>query len=152
MNSIVRGAKFVDENNEKNDKIKKHVFTYFISFEALRKSIQNLEKCEAVLIKYYNGEITDKDTAIINSGKYNDSIMAKSSFLRVVVDSNYVENFRLDRADERIRDRSIVTIYKTGVSNVDLLSKFGIDMIKAKMIDETTLNSGNFNNCGWTNV
>ena len=63
----------------------------------------------------------------------------KSSFLRVVVDSNYVENFRLDRVDETIKDRSIVTIYKTGVNTVELLSKFGIDMIHPKMIDETTL-------------
>ena len=75
---------------------------------------QYLEKCEMVLNKYYNGEITDKDTQLINSGKYNVNIMAKSSFLRVVVDSNYVENFRLDRVDETIKDRSIVTIYKRG--------------------------------------
>ena len=61
-NMSIRGAKFVDENNAKNEKVKKHVFTYFISFEALRKSIQYLEKCELVLNKYYNGEITDKDT------------------------------------------------------------------------------------------
>lgn len=138
-NKSIRGAKFVDDYNEKNEKVKKHVFTYFISFEALRKSIQHLEKCELVLRKYYNGEITDKDTASINSGKYNAGLMAKSSFLRVVVDANFVENFRLDRADERIKDRSIVTIYKTGIDTVDLLSKFGIDMINAKMIDETTL-------------
>lgn len=138
-NMSIRGAKFVDENNAKNEKVKKHVFTYFISFEALRKSIQYLEKCELVLNEYYNGEITDKDTQLINSGKYNVNIMAKSSFLRVVVDSNYVENFRLDRVEETIKDRSIVTIYKTGVNTVELLSKFGIDMIQAKMIDETTL-------------
>ncbi|MCC8027157.1 MAG: S8 family peptidase [Clostridium sp.] len=138
-NMSIRGAKFVDENNENNEKVKKHVFTYFISFEALQKSIDYLEKCELVLKNYYDGEITDKDTVIINSGKYNAGIMAKSSFLRVVVDANYVENFRLDRADERIRDRSIVTIYKTGVDTIELLSKFGIDMIRAKMIDETTL-------------
>ena len=89
-NMSIRGAKFVDENNVKNEKVKKHVFTYFISFEALRKSIQYLEKCELVLNKYYNGEITDKDTQLINSGKYNVNIMTKSSFLRVIVDSNYV--------------------------------------------------------------
>jgi hypothetical protein len=138
-NMSIRGAKFVDERNQKNENVKKHVFTYFISFEALRKSIQYLEKCELVLKKSYNGEITDKDTAVINSGKYNDSIMAKSAFLRVIVDANYVESFRLDRADERIKDRSIITIYKTGIDTVELLGKFGIDMINAKMIDETTL-------------
>lgn len=138
-NMSIRGAKFVDVRNEKNEIIKKHVFTYFISFEALRKSIHYLEKCELVLKKYFNGEIKDKDTPIINSGKYNDSIMAKSTFLRVIVDANFVDDFRLDRANESIKERSIVTIYKTGINTVELLSKFGIDMINAKMIDETTL-------------
>ena len=48
-------------------------------------------------------------------------------------------DFKLDFADESIKDRSIITIYKTGIDTVELLSKFGIDMIKAKMIDDTTL-------------
>jgi hypothetical protein len=32
-----------------------------------------------------------------------------------------------------------VTIYKTGVDTTELLSNLGINMINAKMIDETTL-------------
>lgn len=138
-NLSIRGAKFVDGLNDKNVMTKKHVFTYFISLDALRKSIEYLEKCKEVLKRYFEGEVTDKDTALVNSGKYNDSIMSKSSFLKVVVDANYVESFQLDRANDRIEDLSIITIYKTGVSTADLLSRFGIDMINAKMIDETTL-------------
>lgn len=138
-NLSIRGAKFVDGLNDKNVMTKKHVFTYFISLDALRKSIEYLEKCKEVLKRYFEGEVTDKDTALVNSGRYNDSIMSKSSFLKVVVDANYVESFQLDRANDRIEDQSIITIYKTGVSTADLLSRFGIDMINAKMIDETTL-------------
>lgn len=138
-NMSIRGAKFVDEINEKNKNIKKHVFTYFISFEALQKSINYLEKCQLVLNKDFNGEITDEDTLIINSGKYNDSILKKSTFLKIILDANYIESFRLDRADEKIKEKSIITIYKTGIDTVELLSKFGIDMINAKIIDETTL-------------
>lgn len=138
-NLSIRGAKFVDGLNDKNVMTKKHVFTYFISLDALRKSIEYLEKCKEVLERYFEGEVTDKDTALVNSGRYNDSIMSKSSFLKVVVDANYVESFQLDRANDRIEDQSIITIYKTGVSTADLLSRFGIDMINAKMIDETTL-------------
>ena len=138
-NLAIRGAKFEEGFNDKNRKVQKHVFTYFISLEALHKSIGYLEKCQEVLEHYYSGKITDKETALVNSGKFNDSIMSKSSFLRVVVDANYVENFQLDRANEKIEDQSIVTIYKTGVNTADLLSKFGIDMINSKMIDETTL-------------
>lgn len=138
-NLSIRGAKFVDGLNDKNVMVKKHVFTYFISLDALRKSIEYLVKCQEVLERYFEGEVTDKDTALVNSGRYNDSIMSKSSFLKVVVDANYVESFQLDRANDRIEDQSIITIYKTGVSTADLLSRFGIDMINAKMIDETTL-------------
>lgn len=138
-NLSIRGAKFVDGLNDKNVMTKKHVFTYFISLDTLRKSIEYLEKCKEVLERYFEGEVTDKDTALVNSGRYNDSIMSKSSFLKVVVDANYVESFQLDRANDRIEDLSIITIYKTGVSTADLLSRFGIDMINAKMIDETTL-------------
>ena len=134
-NMSIRGAKFTDGHS----RTKKHIFTYFISLEALQKSIRYLEDCETVLIKYYNGEITDKETEIINNGKYNDSIMSKSKFLRVIVDANYVEDFKLDCVDESIKDRSIITIYKTGIDTVELLSRFGIDMIKVKMIDDTTL-------------
>ncbi|WP_195421587.1 S8 family peptidase [Faecalicatena contorta] len=138
-NMSIRGAKFVDGINEKNISVKKHVFTYFISFEALRKSIGYLEKCEQVLKRYFGGKLSDKDTALINSGKYNDSIMAKSTFLKVILDANYVERFDLDQATEKIKEQSIVTIYKTGVKTTELLGRFGIDMINTKMIDETTL-------------
>lgn len=138
-NLAIRGAKFVDGYNSENERVKKHVFTYFISLTALQKSIEYLTKAEEVLTRYLKGEITDKDTLLINSGKYDNSVMAKSTFLKVIVDSNYAESFQLDRADEKIKHQSIVTIYKTGVRTSELLSKFGIDMIDAKMIDETTL-------------
>ena len=137
-NTSIRGAKFMDEMHG-NDIKKKHVFTYFVSFEALRRSIEYLEKCEQVLRRYFNGQISEKDTEFINCGKYNDELMAKTTFLKVVVDANYVERFALDQATEKIKEQSIITIYKTGVKTTELLSRFGIDMINAKMIDETTL-------------
>lgn len=137
-NTSIRGAKFVDEIHA-NDVRKKHVFTYFISFEALHRSIEYLEKCEQVLSCYFNGQISEKDTEAINSGKYNDKIMKKTAFLKAIVDANYVEKFALDQATEKIKEQSIITIYRTGVKTTELLSRFGIDMINAKMIDETTL-------------
>jgi len=36
-------------------------------------------------------------------------------------------------------DRSIITIYKTDVATKDLLNEIGIDMINAKVIDDTTI-------------
>lgn len=138
-NQSIRGAKFVDGYNTANKMVKKHVFTYFISLEALKKSISILEKCENIINENFHGEITDKETELINSGQYNSNIMSKSGFLKTLIDAHFVENFQIDRADEKIKEQSIITIYKTGVGTVELLSSFGINMIKAKMIDETTL-------------
>ena len=138
-NLSIRGAKFAEGFNENGDSVKKHVFTYFISFEALRRSIACLEKCEQVLAGFPVQEVTDKDTALINKGNYDDRILKKSAFLRIITDAYFVEEFALDRAEEPIKERSIVTIYKTGVRTEALLKRFGIDVINAKMIDETTL-------------
>ncbi len=139
-NLAIRGAKFIEEYSAKKDRvIKKHVFTYFISLEALESAIANLQECEKVIRIYYNGIISDADTKYINEGKYNDDIMSKWRFLKTVVDSYFIEYFRIDRVESQIMDQSIITIFKTGVKTVELLGKFGIDMINAKMIDETTL-------------
>ena len=65
--------------------------------------------------------------------------MSRSVFLKTVVDSNYVERFDVDRANEEITQDSIITIYKTGVEKKKLLAKFGIHIVDDRIIDETTL-------------
>ena len=57
----------------------------------------------------------------------------------MIIDSYFVHSFHIDEITESINERSIVTIYQTDVDTNTLLSKFGIDMINAKKIDETTL-------------
>jgi hypothetical protein len=137
-NNSIRGAKFVDGYNSNGIKVKKHVFTYFISYEALRKTIEYVDKCEKIINEFYPGEVTDGDTKLINQGEYNDRYLSKSRFLRIIVDLYYIERFHVDIVDEKMKHDSIVTIYKTGIDTTELLSKIGIDMINAKMIDETT--------------
>ena len=138
-NQSVRGSKFSEGYNDKNEWVQKHVFTYFLATESLQKSVVLLDKCAATIQNFYNGNISSDDTKLINSGAYNDSIMSKSSFLKTLVDCFYVENFRIDRASKTANEQSIVTIYKTGVDTTELLSRLGINMINAKMINETTL-------------
>ena len=138
-NESVRGSKFSQGYNEKNEWVQKHVFTYFLSIESLQKSVGLLDKCAATIQNFYNGNISSDDTELINSGTYNDDIMHKNPFLKTLVDCFYVEDFRIDRAPKTASEQSIVTIYKTGVDTTELLSRLGINMISAKMIDETTL-------------
>ena len=138
-NQSIRGAKFIIGRDAKGTPVKKHVFTYFVSIEALRKSIHHLEICEQILMKDYNGEITETDTEQINKGNYDDSIMKKSAFLRVVTDVNYVEEFTLDRAKKNENEQSLVTLYKTGIDTKELLKQLGLDPIRITMVDDTTL-------------
>lgn len=138
-NQCVRGAKFAEGYNDKNQWVQKHVFTYFLATESIQKSLDLLEKCVATIHNFYDGEITSKDTELINSGTYNNSIMSKSAFLKTVIDCFFVDDFRIDRALNIESEQSIVTIYKTGVDTTELLSKLGINMVNAKMIDETTM-------------
>lgn len=138
-NQSVRGSKFSEGYNDKNEPIRKHIFTYFLATDSLQKSVALLEQCAATIQTFYNGTISSNDTEAINSGIYHDQFMKKSPFLRTLVDCFYVEDFRIDRAPKTAKEQSIVTIYKTGVDTAELLNGLGINMIHAKMIDETTL-------------
>lgn len=79
-NESVRGSKFSQGYNEKNEWVQKHVFTYFLSIESLQKSVGLLDKCAATIQNFYNGNISSDDTELINSGTYNDGIMHKNPF------------------------------------------------------------------------
>lgn len=138
-NKSIRGSKFSEGYNEENKWVQKHIFTYFLSISSIQKSVALLEKCAVVIQNFYNGNISNEDTENINSGIYNDSIMKKNPFLKTLVDCFYVEKFSIDMAPKTANEQAIVTLYKTGIDTMELLSDLGIDMINAKMIDDTTL-------------
>ena len=137
-NESVRGAKFVWDDTPKG-KVQKHVFTHFVSLGTIEKTIKLLDTACVMLHEYYNGKITEHDTEEINSGKYHDKLMKRTTFLGVILDANYVESFGVDRVTDPITEKSIITIYKTGVDTQVLFSKLGIKLTNGKMIDETTL-------------
>lgn len=134
-NDSIRGSKFNGE-----DPIK-HIFTYYVMLDILVESISRLEVCKDLVNKEYEGKITHKDIEELNnkSKNYINSKLKKSNFISVIKDAYYVEKFDIDRDVTGAEDLSIVTIYKTDVTTKDLLSKLGIDMINAKVIDDTTI-------------
>lgn len=139
-NSSIRGAKFVWEHEKDEVKLKqKHVFTHFINLKAIQDSIEKLDASARTVRDKYKGKITEKDTEQINKGNYDDSYISKTTFLRTIVDAHFVGKFDINSDTKKIEEESIITIYKTGVETSELLKQFGIDMINAKMIDETTL-------------
>ena len=134
-NDSIRGSKFYGD-----DPIQ-HVFTYYVKLDTLKESIRRLEICNDIVNNKYNGEISWEDIESINnrSEKYRYTDLAKTNFVKVIVDANYVQKFTIDRDVELDEELSIVTIYKTDVRTTELLGSLGISMIEAKVIDETTV-------------
>ena len=136
----IRGAKFVWEPNDVGEEVQKHVFTHFVSLEAIEKSIEVLNQTASIIEKQYRGSVNSEIIEELGKkSKYNFAEVPKTNFLRTVVDGFYVEKFDIDRATEEITEEAIITIYQTGVDTKRLLSKFGINIVDERIIDGTTL-------------
>lgn len=131
----IRGSRFDGEEPIK------HVFTHYVMLDVLQESISRLEVCIEIVNDEYAGKITYEDIEALNKKrkKYKTAGLAKTNFLKVIRDAYYVQKFDIDQDTEGVEDRSIITIYKTDIATKDLLSKLGIDMINAKVIDDTTV-------------
>lgn len=136
----IRGAKFVWEPNDVGEEVQKHVFTHFVSLEAIEKSIEVLNQTASIIEKQYRGSVNSEIIEELGKkSKYNFAEVPKTNFLRTVVDGFYVEKFDIDRAMEEITEEAIITIYQTGVDTKRLLSKFGINIVDERILDGTTL-------------
>ena len=132
----VRGAKF--ERIANHDI--RHVFTHYISLDAIKKTIQLLTIAGEIVDDGYHGEITNSDTDNLTNENYlYQDKMAKTSFLNVVVDGLHVNRFDIDSVNENIDEESIITIYKTDIETKTLLAQFGINIFDDRIINQTTL-------------
>lgn len=136
----IRGVKFVWEPDDAGKEVQKHVFTHFVSLQAIDKSIEVLNQTASIIEKHYSGFVNSEIIEDLGEkSKYNFTEVPKTNFLRTVVDGFYVEKFDVDRATEEITEEAIITIYQTGVDTKRLLSKFGINIVDERIIDGTTL-------------
>ena len=134
-NDSIKGSKFDGDNPQK------HVFTHYINLDVLQESIGWLNICIDIIQQKYNDIISYNDIVLLNAKEvsYTSSSLSLSNFIQIIIDSYFVERFDIDQDTEELTERSIITIYKTNVRTAELMRKFGIDMIDAKMIDETTI-------------
>ncbi len=104
--------------------------------------MQRLEKAINILNKEFGGEISYEIIEQINKKKIqykSDTIMAKTNFLKVIVDAYYVEKFDIPSDDVSFNTDAIVTIYKTDIDTIKLLDTIGINILSNRIMDETTI-------------
>lgn len=135
----IRGAKFVWEPDNNGVVKQKHVFTHYVSLDALRSTIENLQLVAEIVKSEYSDEISCDHLQEIGKRNYHYEKPARTAFAKYIVDAYHVERFDVDKVTDEIKDESIVTIYKTVPDTKALLRKLGIDIVSAKMIDDTTL-------------
>lgn len=140
-NSSVVGAKFT------NAEPLKHIITHYIDIDILDESISRLNDCIEILKVNFDGVITHDHLEKINKTKkdklqkellanYN---IAKTHFVKVIVDAYYVEGFGIPTDDIELENDAIITIYDTGIKTGELLSKLGIEVNYKRIMDETTI-------------
>lgn len=134
-NSTIVGAKFEGVNK------KKHVITHYVTMGILDETLRRVSATIDIINEDYKGEIFFEDIERINnkSKYYSHKSIAKTNFLRIIVDSYYVEKFGVPHDVDKVTENSIVTIYKTDESTKELLNKIGIDIYSSRIIDETTI-------------
>jgi len=135
-NSSIVGAKFSLDDSPK------HIITHYIKQNILPDSIERLKETIDVLNQEFDGEISYETIEQINNNKNqykSNDIMAKTNFLKVIVDAYYVEKFDIPQDNIDFDSDAIITIYKTDLDTTQLLNKIGINILSNRIMDETTI-------------
>lgn len=133
-NFAVVGSKF-------NDNKDKHIITYYLDFQDIRDSIQGLEKSISVLNAYFDGQINHykfENKLIMERFSYDKFNISKSLFMQIIADVSYIEDFNVEEAPEQIR-QSIITLYDTKTDTIQLLKKYGINILSSRILDKLTV-------------
>lgn len=134
-NSSVVGAKFSEDKENIY-----HIITHYVSLDIIDKSIRELKATKSIMTEHFKNGVTND---IINSENSKQIFLnpqiSKNVFTNIIVDSYYVDSFRVPSNDFSSEKNSIITIYKTKLNTIDLLKKTGIRITDSRIIDETTL-------------
>lgn len=136
-NDAIRGVRFCEDGGNL-----KHVFTYFVSLETLRKNISELKKIRKYIEAFTEGCITNQILdKISNEGLPSGLGITKSRFLGIVMDLSLIIKFHVDQDvfNEDTEGTSIVTLYQTKTKVNDILQLIGLDYLKIEKLDECTL-------------
>lgn len=134
-NSSIVGARFG------SGKKIKHVITHYVSGSVIGDTIKKLQGCIKLLDKEFCGAITHDSIDGLSSKtiKYDQYGISKTTFQNIIVDSHYIEGFKVPDNSANTKNQSIITVYKTNTNLVDLMKSIGINVQPDKVISETTL-------------
>lgn len=135
----IRGSKFSHETDGEQD-IVKHVFTHFLSLNAIEKAISDLRAVASVLKLHYAGEIDKKQFDSIALDNYQGGAeISMSRFRLILSDLTEVEDLVVAAPDQLLEKESIVTVYNVGIEAKVLLQKYGVRITDDRILNPTTV-------------
>ena len=137
-NNYVKGVRFSDIND------KKHIITYYISKDILKKSISRIDLLIKIIDRYFDGVVDneklnslDKDEAPLKQFK-----ISKSAFKKYITDMVDIEKFDLYENNDIINEKnSYITIFETDISIVNLMQKIGLKNTEYEVFANDTIYS-----------
>jgi hypothetical protein len=134
-NDYIVGARFVEEDK------KKHVITHHISDEMINGTIRKIHSAIKLLDEEFDGSITYDSIDGLKENKldYQKYGIKKTSFINIIVDTHYIQGFKVPNNSANANDQSIITVYRTNAKLVDLMGSIGIHLQPNKILTETTM-------------
>lgn len=135
LNKQIVGAEFTDEQNPR------HIITYKVSVNSLKRSLILLQHVHDEVTKYFNGKISSVDVDKVNSGDrcVKNPYLKKSIFTGIIKDCYYTDGFSVKEAESgKITENQLVTIYDTGLDYDELVRKIGRDFRPSDKFDKLT--------------
>ena len=122
-NNYVRGVRFSDIND------KKHIITYYIEKNTLKKSIDRINALIDITNDGFDGVINSENFKLIDKKesllkKHN---IAKSVFKKYITDLIDIEKFDVYENEDIVDEaKSYITIFDTGINIVELMQRLGL--------------------------
>ena len=134
-NSSIVGARFTDDDSPR------HIITHYVSMEIIDESINRLGLCIELMNNEFDGSISHETIEKINLKEqpFSSKSIAKTNFLKIVVDAYYLEKFDVFVDTMNLKEESIITIFKTEVKAIKLMERIGINLQFTRVLDDTTI-------------
>ena len=134
-NDYIRGVRFGDNN-------KKHIITYYISKNTLKKCIKVMQLLVDILDNEFNGSIDNEKLKLVSKNsrflkKYN---LSMSSFKNNLIDLVDIERFDVYKNTDNIdNEKSFITLFNTEININDLMNKLGINNTEFDVFSDDTI-------------
>lgn len=136
-NAIVGARYFIDEKTN----TQKHIFTYYIDLQCLKKSIKNLSSLilciKAKAISRINAELLKE--LKLQKDFLNLYNLSWSVVNNICCDASLIESFAYLPVDSKIQGNSLISLYDLQTDVQMLLKQLGINIFASSILDNKTI-------------